>query len=66
MKEEKKNPREIKGWMIKCSWNCLVIKAFEEKSDALDELKRIRKVSKEDGLGCTHKLIPCLIKILSK
>ena len=33
--------RTIKAWVIKCSWDSLVITAFEERNDALEELKKI-------------------------
>jgi len=55
--------KEIKSWTIKCSVDSIDIKAFEDKNDAIAELKKLRKLSKEDGLTCTHKIIPCKIII---
>ena len=59
----KLSKKRIKAWVIKCSWNCLVIRAFEKREDAQEELIKIRKASKESGLDCTHKIIPCEIII---
>ena len=58
-----KKTRKIKAWTLSCSWNCVVIKAFQDKEKASEWLKEVRKGVKEDGLKCTHKLIPCTITL---
>jgi len=59
-KEDSKNKR-IKAWTVSCSLVCIVMRAFENKRDALDWLKEIRKSAIESSLKCRHRVVPCTI-----
>ena len=59
------NKKVIKGYAVICSLGrkYMPIKAFEDLEKVELELERIDKVTKDSGENCTHKIIPCEIKI---
>jgi len=58
--------KKIKGWTIKCSSDSIILRAFEEKDDASEELEIVGKLAKKYGFICTHRIIPCEIRISVK